>query len=267
MASVLIIDDYVSRTENFAKLLGVAGFDVATAYTGTEGVKEATKRGFDVILVHLKLPDAPGTEVVRRLRERGVHARTVILTMFPDLASSYDAARGGADGYVEGLLSPDELVDLVGRAMTGPLPVRRPLRSVPEEGLIMGLELRIREALQIIEAELGSKLLAVELSARVGLSESRLRHLFQSEMAVSLHAYIVERRLARAADHLRSTQEHVRQIAYAVGFEDVRWFRDAFRKRFGMSPRHYRARHGRALRGVPQQDPSVDSRSPVHDKR
>jgi DNA-binding NarL/FixJ family response regulator len=123
MPSVLIIDDYVPNADSFAKLLSLEGFETATEYTGTGGLQAAFEGAFDVILVDLRLPDLSGIEVVGELRKRAVPARTVIFTMFPDLASSFEAARAGADGYVEGLLIRDELVTVVRQAVAGPLPV------------------------------------------------------------------------------------------------------------------------------------------------
>jgi two-component system KDP operon response regulator KdpE len=77
--SVLIIDDYVPTTETFAKVLTLEGFEAATAVTGDAGLRAAAERAFDVILVDLRLPDIPGTDVVAELRRRGVSARIVIV--------------------------------------------------------------------------------------------------------------------------------------------------------------------------------------------
>jgi DNA-binding NarL/FixJ family response regulator len=78
------------------------------------------------MLVDLRLPDTSGIDVVRELKISGVSALTlmVIMTAFPALDSSFDAGTAGADGYVDGLLSGDDVVSVVTQALEGVLPVR-----------------------------------------------------------------------------------------------------------------------------------------------
>jgi AraC family transcriptional regulator of arabinose operon len=83
-----------------------------------------------------------------------------------------------------------------------------------------------------------------QLADEVGLSASRLAHLFREETGVSIQSYIRERRLMMAGMLLVQTHERISQIAYSVGFGDVSNFNHAFKQRFGVSPRQYRASHG-----------------------
>src|SRR5689334_16710247 len=83
-----------------------------------------------------------------------------------------------------------------------------------------------------------------DLAEMVGLSTSRLAHLFRDEVGKSIRSYIVECRLQTAARLLEATHERISQIAYSVGFADISNFNHAFKKRFGMSPGEYRHRNG-----------------------
>jgi AraC family transcriptional regulator of arabinose operon len=79
-----------------------------------------------------------------------------------------------------------------------------------------------------------------QLADEVGLSASRLAHVFREEEGKSIQSYIKERRLSMAALLLVQTHERISQIAYSVGFNDVSNFNHAFKRRYGMSPRQYR---------------------------
>jgi len=79
-----------------------------------------------------------------------------------------------------------------------------------------------------------------ELAAAVGLSSSRLAHLFRDEVGQSIRSYVVERRLSMAAFLIVQTDERISQIAYGVGFGDISNFNHAFKKKFGMAPGAYR---------------------------
>jgi AraC family transcriptional regulator of arabinose operon len=79
-----------------------------------------------------------------------------------------------------------------------------------------------------------------EIAARVGLSSSRLTHLFTESAQVSIRAFIQERRLRHAAELLATSDERIGQIAYAVGFRDASNFNHRFKRMFGVSPKVYR---------------------------
>jgi len=82
-----------------------------------------------------------------------------------------------------------------------------------------------------------------QLAETVGLSASRLAHLFRREIGKSIQGYVIERRLLMAAMLIVQSHEQISQIAYSVGFGDVSNFNHSFKRRFGMSPRQYRAGH------------------------
>jgi AraC-like DNA-binding protein len=88
-----------------------------------------------------------------------------------------------------------------------------------------------------------------EIAARVGLSSSRLTHLFTESAQVSIRAFIQERRLRHAAELLASTDERIAQIAYSVGFRDPSNFNHAFKRTFGVSPKTYRQSANQAAGG------------------
>jgi AraC family transcriptional regulator of arabinose operon len=79
-----------------------------------------------------------------------------------------------------------------------------------------------------------------EIAARVGLSSSRLTHLFTESTQVSIRTFIQERRLRHAAELLATTEERIAQIAYAAGFRDASNFNHAFKRTFGVAPKAYR---------------------------
>jgi AraC-like DNA-binding protein len=249
---VLIIDDHKGSLDTYSTVLRLAGFETAAATTGHEGLTTARALAFDVIIVDLRLPDLSGIDVVRELRRDGTGARMIIVTAFPTIESSFDASAAGADGYVDGPLFGEEVIDLVRDALNGANPVRHPSRrsgsdQAGELNLPFDLVIdpRVREVIRLIDADLAKSWSVSELATRVGLSESRLRYLFDSCLGVSVAAYIRERRLQHVARRLSTTFDDVQQIANSVGFgsTSLRDFRRAFGERFGMSPTTYRAQY------------------------
>jgi len=65
---VLVVEDYESARELYAKCLGLAGFRVALASDGAEAVDQATRLLPEVIVMDVFLPRLDGLEATRRLK-------------------------------------------------------------------------------------------------------------------------------------------------------------------------------------------------------
>src|SRR5690606_24556772 len=86
---VLIVDDDREFREVMQALLEARGASVTAAHDGRKGLSKARKKNPDVVLLDQWMPDMPGTEVARELRNRGERAAIVIVTAAreaPDLA-------------------------------------------------------------------------------------------------------------------------------------------------------------------------------------
>jgi two-component system, NtrC family, response regulator AtoC len=65
---VLVVDDEPPTTVSFARMLQLEGYDVDTALDGETGLRLASGRAFDAILLDLRMPLLDGLEFLRRLR-------------------------------------------------------------------------------------------------------------------------------------------------------------------------------------------------------
>ncbi|MPT49202.1 MAG: AraC family transcriptional regulator [Sphingobium sp.] len=75
-----------------------------------------------------------------------------------------------------------------------------------------------------------------------GLSSRAVQKAFLRHTAMTPTSFIAERRLLRAADLLRLSDERsITDIAFQVGFSDAGFFSRCFRKRFGAAPREWRS--------------------------
>lgn len=79
-----------------------------------------------------------------------------------------------------------------------------------------------------------------ELARLVGLSSSRLGHLFRKETGLELRHFLLEAKLEKAADLLRNTEMQIKEISHIIGYHHVPSFDRVFRKNFKMSPADYR---------------------------
>jgi AraC-like DNA-binding protein len=83
--------------------------------------------------------------------------------------------------------------------------------------------------------------LGVDDMARcAGLSRAHFSREFRRVFGESPHAYLLTRRLERAAALLRSTDRPVAEICFSVGLQSVGSFTTSFTRTFGRSPTAYR---------------------------
>jgi AraC-like DNA-binding protein len=84
--------------------------------------------------------------------------------------------------------------------------------------------------------------LDVDAMAEVaGLSRAHFSREFRRAFGESPHAYLLTRRLERAAALLRTTDRSVAEICFSVGLQSVGSFTTSFTRTFGLSPTAYRA--------------------------
>ncbi len=80
-----------------------------------------------------------------------------------------------------------------------------------------------------------------DMARAAGLSRAHFSREFRAAFGESPHAYLLTRRLERAAALLRTTDNSVADICFSVGLSSVGSFTSSFTRTFGKSPTAYRA--------------------------
>jgi AraC-like DNA-binding protein len=87
-----------------------------------------------------------------------------------------------------------------------------------------------------------------EMARAAGLSRAHFSREFRRAFGEPPHAYLLTRRLERAAALLRDTDRSVADICFSVGLQSVGSFTTSFTRTFGRSPTAYRAAYPPAAR-------------------
>ena len=102
----------------------------------------------------------------------------------------------------------------------------------------------LRAARDEIDRRYAEPGLDIPTLARTALaSEAHFIRSFKREFGETPHRYLQRRRIERAADRLRETDDPVTQIALDVGCPSISWFATAFRDVMGETPSADRERH------------------------
>jgi AraC-like DNA-binding protein len=80
-----------------------------------------------------------------------------------------------------------------------------------------------------------------DMARAAGLSRAHFSREFRRAFGESPHAYLLTRRLERAAALLRTTDRSVADVCLSVGLQSIGSFTTSFTRTFGVSPTTYRA--------------------------
>jgi transcriptional regulator GlxA family with amidase domain len=82
------------------------------------------------------------------------------------------------------------------------------------------------------------------VAVKVGMSPRNFARRFKTATGETPLAYLHRLRIDTAKHYLESAHRSVQEISQEIGYEDVAFFRQLFRRHTGTTPREYRARFG-----------------------
>ncbi len=109
---VLIVEDDRNLGGFLRKAFREEGYAVDLAEAGDTGLVSALEGDYDCVVLDLMLPGRDGFQVVREIRERGLHTPVLMLTARGELTAKVRGLEGGADDY---LTKPFDLPELLAR--------------------------------------------------------------------------------------------------------------------------------------------------------
>lgn len=110
--------------------------------------------------------------------------------------------------------------------------------QMPEK--IHTTDMPIVRAAQFIGENYAEDISTEDIAAAAGYSPNYLCRRFREAAGIGVHEYLVFIRLQHAALELLSTDHSVTEIALRCGFSGGNYFKDAFKRRYGVTPREYR---------------------------
>jgi DNA-binding NarL/FixJ family response regulator len=187
---VLIADDHRILAEGLRGLLEPEFEVVGVVADGRELVAAAKKHRPDVIVADVTMPSLNGIEAAVRLRDVGVEAKVVFLTMHRDVAYARQAMEAGAAGFVLKHSAATELVTAVREALRGqtyvtPMIAGELLQSYREGDSRPRdpghrLTARQREVLQLVAEGRSAKEVAAVLKISTRTAEVHKAHILEA---------------------------------------------------------------------------------------
>lgn len=103
-----------------------------------------------------------------------------------------------------------------------------------------GFDETIEATMRLVAEEYANSLSLEEVAARINLSPTYLSKKFRLVTGKTFSEYVNYIRLRQATQMLLTTDDSVTEIATKCGFNSSNYFKDCFKKKFGVSPRTYK---------------------------
>lgn len=116
-----------------------------------------------------------------------------------------------------------------------------------------GQTAHVQKAMAFIEEQLGGNVGLAQVAKHVHLYPSHLSEIFKKETGVKFGDYVLRKKMQHAMEMLSVSSAKVSEVAAKVGYEDVKYFSQSFKKFTGKTPSDYREKAavytGNAIKG------------------
>jgi two-component system, NtrC family, response regulator HydG len=168
MKRILIIDDDMDMCNLLGRFLQKKGFETEASHSGGKGIAKFKESRFDVVLCDFRLGDKEGREVLKEIKQADPYAIVIIITGYSDIKTAVDVIKAGAFDYITKPLIPEEVLNVIGRALqqkdngagetgsqlgqsNGQAPRKHPGKAMPEDEFMVGQAPSTKELYRQIE--------------------------------------------------------------------------------------------------------------------
>lgn len=244
---ILIVEDNKDVNDYLYSLLEPL-YCTLRAYDGVEGYKKTIDKKPDLIISDVMMPNVDGFEFCKKIKtnESTSTIPFIFLTAKSDEQFRLLGTQLGADDFLSKPFDPNLLLQKVKNTLESRKKLQKQysksIRLEPSDIEITSSdEVFVEKAILVIEENLmNSKFTSNVLATEMNMSSSSLYRKLKGLTNASTAEFIRSIRIKRAAQLLADKDRTVSEIAFDVGFNDVKHFRTVFQKQFNCSPSEYR---------------------------
>lgn len=243
---VLIVEDNSDIREYLNESLK-GNYRILQAVDGKEGLQKAQTELPDLILADISMPIMDGMEMCNQLKSELTtsHIPIILLTARTSLIFKIDGMEKGADDYITKPFNMQLLEARIKNLIQSRISLREKFAKnfdfSPSKVVMNSLDEKFLSQIKvIIEKNIDNSSFSVEqLASSLYMSRMQLYRKLKALTGNAPNKIIRDIRLKRAAQLLETKQYNVADVTYMVGYNDLKYFRNQFKKEYGISPSKY----------------------------
>jgi signal transduction histidine kinase/ligand-binding sensor domain-containing protein/DNA-binding response OmpR family regulator len=222
-------------------------YRIREASDGQEGLEKALADPPDLIIADIAMPGMDGIEMCAKVKSsiETCHVPVILLTARTSLVFKVDGLETGADDYITKPFHMRLLAARIKNLIAGRKMLREHFSKTfdlsPTPLALNSLDEQLLSQIKfVVEKHIDDSEFSVDqLASALNMSRMQLYRKLKSLVGKSPNRIIRSFRLNRAAQLLESRQFNVADVTYMVGYNDLKSFREQFKKEFGVSPSEY----------------------------
>ncbi|WP_022777420.1 response regulator transcription factor [Butyrivibrio sp. AE3009] len=251
MIKVLIVDDekYVRMGIKGDTDWSLIGCEVVgEAANGEEALEVAEKVRPDLVISDIRMPKMDGIKLAEKLLDKYPETKIIFLTAYSEFEYARQAVRLGVSDYLLKPFQDGELEGAIQRLLHLHPNTNAQTKELENELIAIkpkeAVENRyVQTAIEYIEKHYPETDFSIgKLAESMSVSEGHISRLFKAETDTSIGNYLTKYRIRKAMDYLKDINMKVYEVADKVGYQDIAYFSNTFKKLVGKTPSDYQTK-------------------------
>ncbi|NEW05119.1 response regulator [Paenibacillus sp. SYP-B3998] len=218
-------------------------FDIVQECTnGLDALDTLGQQSVDLVISDVKMPVMDGIALAEQMES--MSASLVLVSGYDDFQLAQKAIRYGVKDYLLKPVEMEAMADCLGRWLLAKASASEWSAAERSNFEWEGLS-AIEQVRNFIGSNLARDITLTDAAALVHLNPSYLSQLFKQQTGGKFVDYVIGMRMEEAKKLLLKTSLRVSEIAQRIGYGDIAYFSNTFKKLSGCSPLEYRKCAGR----------------------
>ncbi len=246
---ILIVDDNLEILDLLNEKLGQE-YKIIKATDGQQGVELAKKYSPNLVLSDIMMPIMSGTELCNELKNnvQTSHIPIILLTAKGTTDDEIQGLNVGADDYISKPFKISLLQARIRSILENRIKIYNYFASNSEtneiveqieEGNSREVEFLANIEKYILQNYLSSDVSVFELASELGFSRTTLYRKIKSLTGLSINAFVRSVKIKKSAELIKQGM-NVSEAAFYIGFNDLKYYRENFKKQMGKNPSEFK---------------------------
>ncbi|HDS06616.1 MAG TPA: hybrid sensor histidine kinase/response regulator [Bacteroides sp.] len=243
---ILVVEDDLEMCGYLQGMLEPV-YQVHISKDGIDGWNKALQLTPDLIITDIMMPGMDGIELTEKIKDefKTCHIPVIMLSSRSEVESQVEGLQTGAEAYISKPFHTELLISQVQSLLSQRKRIREIFESrielKPDEVRVAPKDKEfIKKVIRIIEENLSDPEFNVEkLAAKTYISRTLFYKKIKGITGYQPVELIRMMRLKKAAKYIETGEFTVSEVAYMVGYNDIRYFSTSFKKQYGVSPSRY----------------------------
>jgi len=244
---ILIVEDD-RELRQFLKHTFQNEYRVLTAENGEEGYLKALEEKPEMVIADYMMPKLNGIELIKKLKEHHSTegASFILLTAHLNEQIEMEISHAGADLILNKPFDP-ELIKIQVRNM---LSKHKKIKTHVEKELLIQKSGEAEQGgkktgtadkvIAIIDKHCSSEDFNIDfLAQEMGMSRMKLYRYIKTHFKMPPLELVRKIRMSKVAMALKENEANISEVAFKYGFNDMKYFRECFKKEYGQTPSEY----------------------------